>query len=136
MTQKRLALIARVSTPTISRFENGAKDIQLSTILTILGVLGLVEKRQVTFPNPEPHYDFQKQTIDFNGVDDSKRIVCRCSREALEDYYQLSEANPTKLLKMFTRIQSLILHLVRKKYFSNQFEADSSILIKTSDLNP
>ncbi len=131
-----MALIARVSTPTISRFENGAKDIQLSTILTILGVLGLVEKRQVSFPNLEPHYNFEKQTIDFYGYDGTKKIVCRCSKEAIEDYYQLSEINPTKLLKMFTKIQSIVLHIARKKYFTNQFEVDKSILIKTSDLNP
>ena len=38
MTQKQLALIANISLPTLSRFEQNSKDIQLSTALHILGV--------------------------------------------------------------------------------------------------
>lgn len=40
-TQKRLALLANVSTPTISRFENNNNDIKLSSALAILKVLGV-----------------------------------------------------------------------------------------------
>ena len=40
-TQKRLALLADVSTPTVSRFENMAEDIKLSSALAILKVLGI-----------------------------------------------------------------------------------------------
>lgn len=40
-TQKRLALLANVSTPTISRFENNRCDITLSSALAIVKVLGV-----------------------------------------------------------------------------------------------
>lgn len=40
-TQKRLSLLANVSTPTISRFENNNDDIKLSSALAILKVLGI-----------------------------------------------------------------------------------------------
>jgi transcriptional regulator with XRE-family HTH domain len=40
-TQKRLALLANISTPTISRFENNNDDIKLSSALAILKVLGV-----------------------------------------------------------------------------------------------
>lgn len=40
-TQKRLALLANVSTPTVSRFENNSRDINLSSALAIVEVLGI-----------------------------------------------------------------------------------------------
>ena len=43
-TQQRLAAIAGVSTPTLSRFEGGDKNIELASALAILGALGLVEQ--------------------------------------------------------------------------------------------
>ena len=42
--QVGLAAIAEVSQPTISRFEQQKQDIQLSSAIKILDVLGLVEK--------------------------------------------------------------------------------------------
>ena len=44
ISQRRLGTIAEVSQPTVSRFERQEQDIQLSSAITILDVLGLVEK--------------------------------------------------------------------------------------------
>ena len=44
ISQRRLAAIADVSQPTISRFEQRKDDIQLSSAIKILSILGLVEK--------------------------------------------------------------------------------------------
>ena len=44
ISQRRLAAIAKVSQPTVSRFEQQKEDIQLSSALKIFEVLGLVEK--------------------------------------------------------------------------------------------
>ena len=44
ISQRRLAAIADVSQPTISRFEQRKDDIQLSSAIKILSVLGLAEK--------------------------------------------------------------------------------------------
>jgi len=44
ISQRRLAAIAGISQPTISRFEQQRDDIQLSSAMKILDVLGLVEK--------------------------------------------------------------------------------------------
>lgn len=40
-TQKRLALLVNVSTPTVSRFENSSHDINLSSALAIVKALGV-----------------------------------------------------------------------------------------------
>ncbi|MXY07552.1 MAG: helix-turn-helix transcriptional regulator, partial [Rhodothermaceae bacterium] len=42
--QRRLGTIAEVSQPTVSRFERQEQDIQLSSAIKILDVLGLIEK--------------------------------------------------------------------------------------------
>ena len=44
ISQRRLAAIADVSQPTVSRFEQRKDDIQLSSAIKILSVLGLAEK--------------------------------------------------------------------------------------------
>lgn len=43
LTQQRLAALASISTPTISRFENMKEDIQLSSVLAIFKALGMLE---------------------------------------------------------------------------------------------
>lgn len=47
-TQRRLAAIADVSTPTVSRFESGDKNIQLASVLAILEALGLLDHSPTT----------------------------------------------------------------------------------------
>lgn len=49
VTQQRLALIAQVSTPTISKFESGSEDIELSSVLCILHAVGMADKRMLMF---------------------------------------------------------------------------------------
>ena len=49
LTQKQLAALADVSTPTVSRFEQAEKDLQLSSMLAILDVLGMTDKRALVF---------------------------------------------------------------------------------------
>jgi predicted transcriptional regulator len=50
LTQQRLGKLAGVSTPTISHFEGGERDIQLSTVTNILGVLGMLDERVLVLP--------------------------------------------------------------------------------------
>lgn len=45
MTQSRLAALANVSRSTLSRFENKSGDVQLSSVLRILGVLDMVDRK-------------------------------------------------------------------------------------------
>lgn len=49
ITQQQLALLSQISTPTISRFESGRDDIELSSVLSILGALGMADKRLLVF---------------------------------------------------------------------------------------
>ncbi|MBI4208976.1 MAG: DUF1488 family protein [Deltaproteobacteria bacterium] len=131
LTQKRLAMLAGVSTPTISRFESGEKDVQLSSIVNILTVLGMVDQRHLLFPEPKERCDFDREVVLFNGKDRDKAVQCAISQEALEDHWGGNDKDP---LRIFVTNRERIEHEARRKYFVNHLEADGSILIRTTDL--
>jgi transcriptional regulator with XRE-family HTH domain len=132
LTQKQLASLAKVSTPTVSRFEQAERDLQLSSVLAILDVLGMTDKRRLTFNNPESRYDRSHGSIDFWGQDDEKRIHCRISREALEDHF--SDNDRLKPEAAFKKYRRDIEALARRKYLSGQRESDGSVLLRTQDV--
>lgn len=124
-------MLAGVSTPTVSRFENDEKDIQLSSVLNILGILGMTDQRRLDFPKSEPTYLPDRMVVRFWGKDGDKRVVCEISREALDDHY---EGDNQDKLKVFKANQAAIEHEARRKYLDDNFQADGTVLIVTEDL--
>lgn len=131
MTQQRLAELAGVSTPTISRFESGERDIQLSTVTNILTVLGMLDERLLVFTDAGAHYDPTRSVVVFRAEDGDKTVVCAISREALDDHF--NGDNKDKL-KVFKANRDRIEHEARRKYLADRVEPDGSVLIKTLDL--
>jgi transcriptional regulator with XRE-family HTH domain len=132
LTQKQLAMLAKVSTPTVSRFENAEKDLQLSSVLAILEVLGMSDKRTLTFPDQEHRYESSRGTVAFWGQDGTQRVLCRISREALDDHF--SDRDRLKPDTAFKEYRKQIEALARRKYVSSQREPDGSVLIRTNDI--
>ncbi len=125
-------MLANVSTPTLSRFESGSKDIQLSSILNILKMLGMLDQRQLIFSEiSNVQYDPHRMMIIFLGQDAAKTIQCAITSEALEDHFKSKTKKP---IKIFLENRSAIEHLAVKKYLNNEFESADFILIKTGDL--
>jgi len=131
LTQQRLAEIAGVSTPTVSRFESGERDIQLSTVTNILGVLGMLDERVLVFTDDSAHYDSGRDVLLFRGRDGDKVVRCAISREALDDHFN---ADNKDKLKAFKANRERIEHEARRKYLAGRMEADGSVLIRTADL--
>jgi transcriptional regulator with XRE-family HTH domain len=46
LTQQHLAALANVGRSTLNRFENQSGDVTLSSVLRILGVLDMLERKQ------------------------------------------------------------------------------------------
>jgi transcriptional regulator with XRE-family HTH domain len=129
LTQRRLGELAGVSTPTVSRFERGERDIQLSTVTSILGVLGMLDERALTFPDPEPRSN--GEAVLFRGRDRELIIRCGISREALEDHFNGDDKD---MLKVFNANRTLIEYEARRKYLAGKLERDLSLMIKATDL--
>src|SRR4051812_32865533 len=75
LTQAQLAALAKVSTPTVSRFEQAENNIQLSTVLAILEVLGMTDKRSLVFSDEGFQLD-RSVGVTFWGQDGEKRVRC------------------------------------------------------------
>ncbi|HEY4857389.1 MAG TPA: DUF1488 family protein [Xanthobacteraceae bacterium] len=131
LTQKQLASLAKVSTPTVSRFENNEKDVQLSSVLAILGVLGMTDRRNLVFTDEAFSRD-AGDAITFWGQDGETRVRCRISREALDDHF--SNGDKLKPEAAFKRHRKEIETLVRRKYLYGQREPDGSVLLRTLDI--
>ncbi len=123
-------MLAKVSTATISRFENGGKDIQLSSIVNIFSQLGMMDHRIFNFSEPNEKYDFDRDTIVFFAQQGDKKIRCSISREVLDDYFN---GDGKDKLKVFKENRAAIEHHARRKYFENKLEDDGSIVISSQD---
>lgn len=132
LTQKQLASLAKVSTPTISRFEQDDSNLQLSSVLSILDVLGMTDKRLLVFADENFARD-DAGSIVFWGQDRETRVRCRISREALDDHF--SEGDKLKPDAAFRKYRKEIESLARRKYLSGQREPDGSVLIRTNDIS-
>jgi transcriptional regulator with XRE-family HTH domain len=130
LTQKQLAELAKVSTPTVSRFEQAEKDIQLSTVLAVLNVLGMTDKRTLVFP--DDRFKDEMERISFWGQDGEKKILCRISREALDDHF--SDRDRLRPEAAFKKYRHDIEALARRKYALDQLEPDGTILIRTNEI--
>src|SRR3990167_4910618 len=131
LTQLHLAKMAGVSTPTISRFENGEEDIQLSSVVNILTVLGMIDLRHLIFPEPKEHVNVSRTIVLFNGRDRDKVIHCAISKEALDDHFGGDHQFP---LKIYQANREAIEHEARRKYLAGNLEKDGSIFVKTEDI--
>ena len=130
ITQEKLAKLAGVSTPTISRFESGEENIEMSSVLSILEVLGMKDSRTLKFPDPKEKYDSSRGVVVFTGIDGNKKVKCAISFQALDDHFENGQ-NP---LRNFVKNREAIEMEARKKYLNAFIENDGLILIKTEDL--
>lgn len=131
LTQRELAALAKVSTPTVSRFEQQAKDVQLSSALAILDVLGMTDKRTLVFPDKKFEYDTWKG-VTFWGQEGTTRVRCQIAGEALSDHF--SEGDRLRPQAAFEKHREEIEALARRKYLRGQLEPDKSVLIRTSEI--
>lgn len=125
-------MLAEVSAPTVSRFEAGEKDIQLSSAFRILRILGMLDERTLAFPNPRERYDGRRDVVVFWGLDGEREVECGVTWEALEDHFQ-ARRDP---LQAFVAHERDIEREARRKYLAGRIEDDGAVLIRSADLLP
>jgi transcriptional regulator with XRE-family HTH domain len=130
LTQRQLAMLANVSTPTVSRFEQASKDVQLSSVLAILDVLGMTDRRTLTFDAAAAR-DVDDSIV-FWGSDGETRVRFRISRAALDDHF--SDGDRLRPDAAFKKHRRDIEGLARRKYLLGQCEPDGSVVIRTGEL--
>lgn len=91
----------------------------------------MLDHRLVSFSEPNPSFDPNRNVVMFWGQEGEQKIKCAITIEALLDHYQ---SYNKKFIKIFENNQTAIEHEVRRKYLRNQLESDHSVLITSKDL--
>ena len=128
-----MAAIAEVSAPTVSRFESGDKNLQLSSALAILEALGLVERPAIGFPDKIERYDPDRDVILFPGRTAEGEIICAVSGEALEDHFGARGTSQRARLAAFRANRGEIEATARHKLESGRREPGGSVIIRSGD---
>jgi transcriptional regulator with XRE-family HTH domain len=89
LTQQHLAALANVGRSTLNRFENQKGDVTLSSVLRILGVLDMLDRKQegtLSVKKSDPRSDAFDVTFAPNFGGNPRAVKTLASREALEKF--------------------------------------------------
>ncbi len=130
LTPSRLAARAKVGKETVARFEQGARDVRMSAVLAILGVLGMTDQRDLKFDGS--FYIDIDDSVVFWAYDRGVQVPCRILYDALVRHRPNPEGVRTEWV--FMACQRDIEAVAWRKYMLNRREADGSVLLATSDI--
>ena len=134
LTQQRLAAIAEVSAPTVSRFESGDKNIQLASALAILDTLGMVERPTMEFRDKAERYDFDRDAVLFSGQTTEGDVPLAVSGEALEDHFGATGQGQRARLAAFRAHRPEIEDIALRNYLARKRKRDGSVFIRSEDV--
>jgi Fic family protein len=106
-------------------------DIAPFTAFVAQRVRWSLERHQLTFPEHDEHYNFDRAAVVFSGRDRQARVRIAISREALDDHFA---GDGRDKLEVFRANRQAIENVAREKYLAGDTEADGSVLIRTMDL--
>jgi transcriptional regulator with XRE-family HTH domain len=129
-SRSRLAKRAKLSTATVARFEQGARDLRMSAVLAILGALGMTDQRALTFDGS--FYVDIDDSVVFWSYDRGVQVPCRISYDALVKRRPNPKGERTEWL--FMACQRDIEAVARRKYMLRRCAADGSVLVTKEDL--
>lgn len=97
-TQERLAALAGVSTPTISKFENFHEDLQLGSILSILKTLDLLDEPNL-YIKPYPIYSSGFDGIQLPFSYKGKECLARFDGLVLRKKFGIRDLKDSSLIR-------------------------------------
>lgn len=94
----------------------------------------LLPGADLIFNNPPPRYDWSRDVLTFEGQAFGNKVRCAISREALDDYFKLTNATDETRVKKFLEKRSIFEDMARIKYLSWPVEEPDSVLVKSRDV--
>ncbi len=131
LTQERLAAIAGVSTPAVSRFEAESEKIELVTVFKILEALGMLG--HIRFQNDE-RWDGERHAVSFSARYGGKDIVCLVSLEAIEDNLGDPPTVQDKV-RAVVRSRSALRKILERKIRAGTFTKENTVLVSSRELS-
>jgi fido (protein-threonine AMPylation protein) len=116
----------------LSALDSASIDMDIKPFAAFIAerVRWSMERRELTFPEPNERYDSNRMVVSFWGQDGDKRVRCAISREALDDHF---DGDNKDKLAVFTANRRAIEERARQKYLAGNTEADGGVLIRTMD---
>jgi transcriptional regulator with XRE-family HTH domain len=130
LTRSRLAARAKLSAAIVARFEQGAKSVNMSAVLAILGVLGMTDQRELKFDGS--FYIDIDESVVFWSYDRGVQVPCRIAYDALTRHRPNPKGERTEWV--FMACQRVIEAIARRKYMLRRCEADGSVLVTVADM--
>lgn len=107
------------------------RDLTLKTVGSLRSELPGID---LTFNNPPPRYDFQRDVVEFKGQALGQPVVCAISREALDDHFGTDGLDKSGRTEAFLKNRTKIEAIARNKYLKSPIEEPDTVLVKTSDI--
>lgn len=107
------------------------RDLTLKTVGSLRSELPGID---LTFNNPPPRYDFQRDVVEFKGQALGQPVVCAISREALDDHFGTDGLDKSGRTEAFLKNRTKIEAIARNKYLKSPIEEPDAVLVKTSDI--
>ncbi len=96
----------------------------------------LIPGLNLTFSDPVPHYDFERDVVTFIGDALGSTVRCAISREALDDnFVATTNLSEEQRLEKFRKNRSAIELMAREKYLHWPVEEPEAVLIKTMEVS-
>jgi len=130
LTQKRLAALAKVSIPTVIRFESGKGDIEMSSVFAVLKPLGMFE--DLYFYEDE-FWVSGRESVGFNADYKNEKILCLVSRKTVEDHFGDYKTR-SQLIEAVKENRLLLLKIFEEKIRSGNFLEKGIVLVERKDL--
>jgi len=105
------------------------------TLKTVGALRSTVPGIDLTFNNPPPRYDFDRDVVTFAGQSLGQAVACSISREALDDNFGTDGLDKEGRVEAFLKNRSKIELMARARYISRPIEEPGSVLIKTLDVD-
>ena len=117
-------------TESITQISPSVRDITLKVANRTRHILPRID---LIFDDRPAHYDFDRGAVVFHGQALGHQVVCRISREALDDDFGAGRSDKEGHLKKFRDKRSTIEEMARTKYLWRQVEEPEAVLIKSGD---
>jgi hypothetical protein len=114
----------------LDQLEPETRDLLLKTIgATRRIVPGLT----VSFPSGRPSYDVERDVVMFPTESGGKRVVCRVSRDALDNDFGIGREQSHRQLAAFQKHRDVIKAIAAKKFLYGPIDDLNVVLVKSGD---
>jgi hypothetical protein len=108
--------------------------IRDSFLKTLQQARRILPGMDLTFPDAQARYDFDRDVVSFSGEALGRPVRCEVSREALDDHFGADGLDKKGRLDSFQRNRSRIELMAKTKYLSWPVEQPDAVLLKSLDV--